>query len=79
MADSITSLVLIAVATERWHPNQKGKFLADGSYQLKVPYNDDRELMMDIMKHGAMVQVIEPQELRDKLAAEIEQMHLLYA
>lgn len=66
------------VASERWHPNQKGKFLLDGSYELKVPYNDDRELMMDILKHGAMVQVIEPPELRDKLAAEIVQMQSLY-
>ena len=66
------------VATERWHPNQKGKFLADGSYELKVPYNDDRELIMDIMKHGALVEVIEPQELRDKLTNEINQMQLVY-
>ena len=66
------------VATERWHPNQKGKFLADGSYELKVPYNDDRELIMDIMKHGALVEVIEPQELRDKLTNEINQMQSVY-
>ena len=66
------------VATERWHLNQKGKFLADGSYELKVPYNDDRELIMDIMKHGALVEVIEPQELRDKLTNEINQMQLVY-
>lgn len=67
------------VASERWHPNQKGKFLPDGSYELKVPYNDDRELMMDIMKHGAEVQVMEPTELRDKLIAEINQIQSLYA
>ena len=66
------------VATERWHPNQKGKFLADGTYELKVPYNDDRELIMDIMKHGSLVEVKEPQELRDKLTDEINQMQLVY-
>lgn len=66
------------VASERWHPKQKGKILADGSFELKIPYNDDRELMMDIMKHGSEVQVIEPAELRDKLIKELEQMQSLY-
>ena len=37
------------VASERWHPKQKGKLNADGSYELKVPYADDRELMMDVL------------------------------
>lgn len=34
---------------------------------------------MDIMKHGAEVQVMEPTELRDKLIAEINQIQSLYA
>lgn len=66
------------VAYERWHPNQKGKFMADGSYELKVPYNDDRELIMGIMKHGSMVQVMGPETLRAKLVAEITRMQLHY-
>lgn len=66
------------VSAERWHPKQKGKFLSDGSYELQVPYNDDRELMMDIMKHGATVQVVAPIELRNKLAVEIQSMQKLY-
>lgn len=66
------------VAAERWHPKQKGHFLNDGSYELKVPYSDDRELMMDIMKHGSEVRVIEPQELRTKLTHEINKIQALY-
>ena len=66
------------VAAERWHPKQKSRFLIDGSYELKVPYNDDRELMMDIMKHGSDVRVIEPQELRTKLTHEINKIQSLY-
>jgi predicted DNA-binding transcriptional regulator YafY len=66
------------VASERWHPNQKCKFLADGSFELKVPYSDDRELLMDVLKHGAEVEIIEPAELRDKVASEINRMQSLY-
>lgn len=66
------------VASERWHQKQKGKYLPDGTYELKVPYNDDRELVMDILKHGAEVKVIEPVELRDRVMNEINQLKSLY-
>jgi predicted DNA-binding transcriptional regulator YafY len=59
------------VATERWHPNQTGQLLEDGSYELRVPYNDDRELIMDIMKYGADCTVLEPPELIDRVAKEL--------
>jgi predicted DNA-binding transcriptional regulator YafY len=62
------------VAAERWHPQQKGKFLPDGSYELKVPYNDDRELIMDILKHGSEVEVTAPIELREKIIRAISDM-----
>jgi predicted DNA-binding transcriptional regulator YafY len=51
------------VASERWHPKQEGKFLDDGSYELRVPYADNRELIMDIMKYGSDCQVIEPAQV----------------
>jgi len=52
------------VAAERWHPNQKSRFLKDGSYELKIPFSLDHELIMDIMKYGHDVMVIEPDDLR---------------
>ncbi len=51
------------VSAERWHSKQKGKFLSDGTYELKIPFSDSRELVMDILKHGPFVKVIEPVEL----------------
>ncbi len=51
------------VASEKWHPQQKSKFLSDGTYELKVPYSDERELIMDIMKHGSELKVIAPSSL----------------
>ncbi len=58
------------VAAECWHPQQQSKYLADGTYELHVPYKDSRELVMDILRHGHHVRVIEPQVLRDAVIAE---------
>jgi proteasome accessory factor C len=55
------------VADEKWHPEQQAEWLPDGSYQLKIPYRDCRELVMDIMRHGAEVEVVGPDELRDEV------------
>jgi predicted DNA-binding transcriptional regulator YafY len=52
------------VSNEVWHPQQKGAFEADGSYLLELPYHDDRELVMDVLRHGADVEVVGPGELR---------------
>ena len=52
------------VADERWHPQQSGQYLTDGRYELRIAYRDDRELIMDILRHGAGVEVISPEALR---------------
>lgn len=53
------------VAEEQWHPQQQGHILEDGSYELSILYADPRELVMDILKHGAEVEVVAPEELRE--------------
>ena len=62
------------VGKEQWHPQQQGEWLADGRYRLTVPYADHRELMMDILKHGAHCEVLGPKGLRKALAAEVGKM-----
>ena len=52
------------VVDETWHPQQQGEVLSDGSYDLRFPYGDLRELIMDILKHGPEVEVIGPEALR---------------
>ncbi|MGE0876368.1 MAG: helix-turn-helix transcriptional regulator [Burkholderiales bacterium] len=59
------------VADERWHPGQSGQFHTDGSYELRIPYRDERELVMDILRHGADVEVLEPAALREAVAVEL--------
>lgn len=67
------------VADERWHPEQIGQFLTDGRYELRIPYRDDRELIMDILRHGPEVEVISPDALRDTLTQQLHGTLLHYA
>lgn len=55
------------VAAERWHADQLGRWAADGHWLLSLPYNDPRELVMDILRHVPDVEVIAPEELRDEV------------
>lgn len=82
-ADKVAVLLFSAerarwVADERWHPEQKGSYLDDGHFELRVPYKDSRELCMDIMRHGAHVQVLEPKELRDEIIRRLKDAVSLY-
>jgi predicted DNA-binding transcriptional regulator YafY len=66
------------VASEQWHPDQKGAFDADGRYTLQVPFTDHRELMMDILRFGVDCEVVAPLDLRTRVAEEALQMGKLY-
>ena len=59
------------VATQNWHSKQKGEAGKDGSYCLTLPYSDDRELVMDILKYGPDVEVLEPEALRRRVAEQL--------
>ena len=66
------------VADESWHPNQQGQWLENGNYQLGIPFNDSRELIMDILKHGAEVEVKAPEFLREAVIQQIAAMQKKY-
>lgn len=44
--------------------SRRGGALAGGRYELRIPYRESRELVMDIMRHGKNVEVVAPDELR---------------
>jgi predicted DNA-binding transcriptional regulator YafY len=58
------------VARETWHPKQDGQLQLDGSYLLKLPYSREPELVMDILKYGADVEVLAPESLRAAVAGQ---------
>lgn len=61
------------VSGEAWHPEQVAHFEADGSYVLELPYADDRELLGDVLRHGADCEVLSPPELRQRVAQVLRQ------
>ncbi|MDB5796394.1 MAG: Helix-turn-helix type 11 domain protein [Paucimonas sp.] len=66
------------VAAERWHPAQVGSLQSDGSYRLRLPYSDVRELMMDILKYGGECQVASPPQLRELVLQELQRALAAY-
>ena len=67
------------VSRETWHPDQQSEYDDQGYYVLRVPYSQDTELVMDILKHGSGVEVLQPSELRERVRQRIEAMQDLYA
>ena len=66
------------VAGETWHGQQVASFDKEGNYILEFDYNQDPELIMEIMKHGSGVEIISPAALRKKVAAEIAKTQAIY-
>ena len=66
------------VRAESWHAQQRGRDLADGRYELMLPYADSRELEMDILRHAENVEVTAPAELRRQVARRLAAARRLY-
>lgn len=61
-----------------WHLEQKLTLLADGSLELMFPVADFREVKMRVLQFGADLRVMEPEELKVEIEAEIMKMGKLY-
>jgi predicted DNA-binding transcriptional regulator YafY len=66
------------VSREVWHPRQDGKMQLDGSYLLRLPYAQEPELVMDILKYGPDVQVLAPDSLKEAVATKLRAAAALY-
>jgi predicted DNA-binding transcriptional regulator YafY len=66
------------VSRESWHPKQDGKLQLDGRYLLKFPYSREPELVMDVLKYGADVEVLAPESLRTAVASQLRDASKLY-
>ena len=67
------------VANEEWHPQQKSRRLADGRYELQVPYSETTELAMDILRHGDSVTVVGDKTLAAAIAERLGRAAARYA
>ena len=66
------------IQDEVWHPKQKISW--EGEHLiLKVPYSLPTELIMEILRHGSNVEVLEPPELRQAVSDTLRQTLDLYS
>jgi len=66
------------IREQHWHPEQVFEELPGGGLVLGFPVADFREVKLKILQFGADVEVLEPQELREEVAREIEVMGKIY-
>jgi predicted DNA-binding transcriptional regulator YafY len=66
------------VRGEVWHPSQRVEELPDGSLILALPVSHEAEIMMEVLRHGSHVEMLEPEWLREKVRQEIERMGKIY-
>jgi len=59
------------VSAETWHGQQVASFDKEGRYILEFDYNQDPELVMEILKHGSSVEVLEPLSLKKRVKEEL--------
>ncbi len=66
------------VSAETWHGQQVASYEKDGSYILEFNYNQDPELIMEILKHGSDVEVLAPKSLRERVVSELKKTLSMY-
>ena len=59
------------VAGETWHGQQVSGFDKEGNYILEFDYNQDPELVMEILRHGSGVEVLAPAVLKRRVIDEL--------
>jgi predicted DNA-binding transcriptional regulator YafY len=55
------------IAKEIWHPSQQGQWLENNIYELKIPYQNPKELLADILRYADKVTVKSPESLRQSI------------
>ena len=61
------------VAREVWHEVQQGLWRDDGRYELRLPYGDGTELVMDALRYAGQVEVVGDEPLRAAFKARLDE------
>jgi predicted DNA-binding transcriptional regulator YafY len=67
------------ISEQVWFTGQEVFANEDGSLCLRFPVADLREVIKEVLRHGASVEVVSPVELRKAIRAEIQRMAKIYA
>lgn len=66
------------VSREQWHSDQQGRWLSDGRFELQLPYSDETEIVMDILRQGDQVEVASPPSLRKAVSHRLHEACMVY-
>ncbi|MBT8525413.1 YafY family transcriptional regulator [Polynucleobacter paneuropaeus] len=66
------------VSGETWHGQQVASYDKDGYYILEFDYNQDPELVMEILKHASGVEVLGPASLKKRIIDELKKSLIQY-
>jgi predicted DNA-binding transcriptional regulator YafY len=66
------------ISREQWHPQQHGQWREDGRYELRLPYVQETEVVMDVLRHGAEVTVLSPPALAKRVREALTAAAALY-
>ena len=67
------------VQREEWHPEQRLTPQPDGSLKMELPFVDQTELVMDLLRFGPDVKVVSPAGLRQAVMDRLTQAQAQYA
>ena len=73
-----TALQARWVQAEVWHTEQKTTLNDDGSIVIEIPYSNSKELMLDILRFGPDVMVLEPPTLRQAIKERLDKAAAQY-
>jgi proteasome accessory factor C len=63
---------------EHWHSKQQIEHVDANTILLTIPYNDDRELIADVMRLGTAAEIISPDPLRTRFAEQLNSILAQY-
>jgi CRISPR-associated endonuclease/helicase Cas3 len=66
------------ICETRWHPSEKTSLQSDGSLLWQAEISEPREMLPWIFGWGSQVEVIEPADLRDYVAADLRKAVKIY-
>ncbi|MFN5723117.1 MAG: helix-turn-helix transcriptional regulator [Betaproteobacteria bacterium] len=66
------------ISREQWHPQQQGQWREDGRYELRLPYVQETEVVMDVLRHGSEVTVLSPPALAMRVREALNAAAALY-
>lgn len=66
------------ISEQIWHKKQAVSTDSNGNLFLRIPVADFREIRREILKFGANLEVLSPEELRNEIKEEIKKMSAVY-